>query len=360
MKKQRKGIDMISQLPDELLIRILSLLPAADVTRSRILSNRWKHLWAFLPTLHIVMPKFEEQANRFINSVDQILALRAGLAIQKFFIKCFYMPALLIVNQGSGVLVKPEVEITFPRLKKLNLHCIAFFDTNSLTNLLSRCPVLEELCLDTQNIWLNRNLLMVKLSSPSIRRLTIWRSEFKKDGELVIDAPKLEYLHFMSCYFRRYSLMNPASLVEAHINNNRSDNVIQLLRCVSSIKILTLTRESLSALGLGGIRPSNLPMFPNLVKLEIAREWNPLLGLLSFISIWNLPNEEAPACLRFKLKEIFIVPNSTVEEFAVLSYLLKHANMLEKLTIGEKYSFSREQWLNIIPRVSESCRIEFV
>ncbi|XP_071740592.1 F-box protein At1g19070-like [Rutidosis leptorrhynchoides] len=145
---------MISQLPDELLIQILSLLPDADATRSRILSCRWKHLWAFLPNLHIVMPQFKEEANKFNDSVDRILALRADLPIQKFFLQCSYYGSgayrvnnwLRIVNQckveelkfrfydtiywdlfrtdtlikftieGSGVLVIPEVETLFPCL----------------------------------------------------------------------------------------------------------------------------------------------------------------------------------------------------------------------------------------------------
>ncbi|XP_071740593.1 putative F-box/LRR-repeat protein At3g58880 [Rutidosis leptorrhynchoides] len=182
MKKPRIETDIISQLPDELLIRILSLLPAADATRSCILSNRWKHLWAFLPNLYFVMPKFKEQANKFNDSVDQILALRGGMPIQKFFPQfSYYGNTTYLVNKwlrivtqckveeldfrfggsindiyfwncfrnkSSGVLVKPEVEIIFTCFKKLNLQRISCIDTNSLTNLLSRCPVLEELCVD--------------------------------------------------------------------------------------------------------------------------------------------------------------------------------------------------------------------
>ncbi|XP_071740591.1 putative F-box/FBD/LRR-repeat protein At1g16940 [Rutidosis leptorrhynchoides] len=383
MEKQKKGIDIISQLPDELLIKILSLLPAADVTRSRILSNRWKHLWAFLPNLHIVIPHSKGRANKLNDSVDQILALR--LTFQKFLLQCSHgndanhvKNWLRIVTQckveefefRSAVLLKPEVEILFPCLKKMNLQCMEFVDENLLMDLISRCPVLEELCLDKLRLTCKSH--MVKISSLSMRRLTIKESDFKNQ-ELVIDIPKLEYLHLKSCYFRSYTLVNPASLVEAKISDS-SNYLIQLLRFVSSTKIMTLTRKSL--LALGGIQNINLPMFPNLVKLEIVGEWNPLLnllnnmpnleclsfpnGLLSYISEWNPPNEDqAPPCVRFKLKEIFIVPNLTLQERAVLSYLLKHANILEKLTVGEDYSFNHEQWFNM-QCISKSCRIEFV
>ncbi|XP_071740595.1 putative F-box/FBD/LRR-repeat protein At2g05300 [Rutidosis leptorrhynchoides] len=236
-----QGIDMISQLPDELLIRILSLLPAADVTRSRILSNRWKHLWAFLPNLHFVMPKFKEHANKFYDTVHQVLALRGG----------------------PGAIVIPELEITFKCLKKFNLQDIKLFDENSLTNLISWCPVLEELCLD--RLQLTHKSHIVKLSSSSIRRLTIKRSLFE-DRELVIDVPKLECLQLLSCYVREYTLMSPTSLVETHITN--TSDVIMLLIFASSTKILRLISEYL--LGIGGIWNINLPMYPYLVKLEIA------------------------------------------------------------------------------------------
>ncbi|XP_071740597.1 F-box/FBD/LRR-repeat protein At1g78750-like [Rutidosis leptorrhynchoides] len=384
MKKQQKGIDMISQLPDELLIRILYLLPAADVTRSRILSNRWKHLWAFLPNLHFVMPPFKEQVNKFNDSVDQILALRSGLPFKSFFFNTLMVAMIIVLIIGlvlflgikvsaddtydvkfnwdlsitfntltkltlkGVVLVAPIDEIPFPCLKILNLQCTEHFDTRSLMNLISRCPVLEELCLDWPG--LTDKSGVVKLCSRSMRRLTLMRSEFN-DEELVIDAPKLEYFHFFACYFRKYTLMSPTSLVEAYISNKRNHNIIQLLSCVSFTKILTLTSQSLWDYGTTlGI---NLPMFPNLVELEIPWE------LLPSITEWNLQMEQPPACLRFKLKEIFLVSYVKPEEIAIISYLMKHANNLEKLTIGNVDPDRREPWLNI-HRATKSCRIEFV
>ncbi|XP_071740600.1 F-box protein At4g22280-like [Rutidosis leptorrhynchoides] len=429
MKKQRKEIDMISELPDELLIRILSLLPDADATRSRILSNRWKHLWAFLPNLHFVMPPFIEQVNKFNDSVDQILALRIGFPIRKLFLQCSYdgdnyrfnnsfsivsrykvdcrvynwfsivsqckveeieyrfladdtydvkfhwnlsitFNTLTKLTLKGVVLGAPIDEIPFPCLKTLILQCTEHYDTHWLMSLISRCPVLEELCLDWPRLTCKAGI--VKLCSRSMRRLTIKRSKFK-DQELVIDAPKLEYLHLFACFFRKYTLMSPTSVVEAYISYSQYHNVIKLLRCIPSTKILTLTRESLFTLG--ARRSKNMPMFPNLVELEIPWVLNLFLILLSnmpnleyltfsdghlpFGMNWDPTMEEASACLRFKLKEIFVVSYVKREEFAILSYLLKHANNLEKLTIGKVDPERRGSWLNI-HRASKSCRIEFV
>lgn len=49
--------------------------------------------------------------------------------------------------EGAVVLFMPEAEWLFPFLKKLNLRCIEYFGKQSLVNLISGCPVLEELCL---------------------------------------------------------------------------------------------------------------------------------------------------------------------------------------------------------------------
>ncbi|GJX43482.1 reverse transcriptase domain-containing protein [Tanacetum coccineum] len=97
--------DLISNLPDALLTHILSLLPDADACRMSVLSNRWKDLWMFLPSLHFVMPLFwsnkeenelycyvdeakapvcwsMEEVYKFYNLVDKTLALRDGMPIQ--------------------------------------------------------------------------------------------------------------------------------------------------------------------------------------------------------------------------------------------------------------------------------------
>ncbi|XP_071737083.1 F-box protein At3g62430-like isoform X2 [Rutidosis leptorrhynchoides] len=184
---------------------------------------------------------------------------------------------------STGVaLVIPKVGIPFPCLKKLNLQFTQHHYKHSLTKLISRCPVLEELCLDRPGLTCKSRI--IKLRSRSMRRLTIERCEFK-DQKLVIDAPKLEYFHFFACYFRKYTLKSTTSLVEAYISKARYHSIVKLLRCVSFTKILTLTRESLMALGtMWGI---TLPMFPNLVKLEV-----PWLETLLLILLQNMPNLE--------------------------------------------------------------------
>jgi hypothetical protein len=41
----------LSNLPEEILLHILSFLPTKDVVRTSVLSKRWDYLWASIPNL---------------------------------------------------------------------------------------------------------------------------------------------------------------------------------------------------------------------------------------------------------------------------------------------------------------------
>ncbi|OEL35272.1 hypothetical protein BAE44_0003709 [Dichanthelium oligosanthes] len=82
------GVDLISELTDDLLLRILSFLPAAsEVARTSVLSRRWRHLWPNAVALRFTVgskPNFSRpdddinNARRLIAAVDATFARRAG------------------------------------------------------------------------------------------------------------------------------------------------------------------------------------------------------------------------------------------------------------------------------------------
>ncbi|KVH99992.1 F-box domain, cyclin-like protein [Cynara cardunculus var. scolymus] len=382
-----EGVDIISRLPDALLTYILSLLPDADANRTRVLSNRWKNLWLFLPNLHFVMPFCWSigEVKKFHDSVDQALALRGGMPIEKFFLYCskncdydrvygwlstivkckvheleLRFPAdrfrarfcwdlfktcntlVALTLRGEFVLDVPQAELLFPCLKKINLVSILYSGDESIVNLISGCPVLEELFVERQVIGQFDNLQTFKVSSPSLKRLRIsFALCILGNYRVVIDAPKLEYIYILDVMSTDYSLTMPMSLVEANIKartDSNTESIAQIVAILSPVKILTLTDSTLM-----GLVP-----FP---RIQYAFNMN-----------W-VPPEYVPGCLRHKITEITICNREPViqEEFGLIRYLLQHSTNLRIFRINghRNDSKSRERLLSL-PRGSNQSRVEFV
>ncbi|CAA7046261.1 unnamed protein product [Microthlaspi erraticum] len=69
-------MDRISQLPDALLLRILSLLPAAkDAVSTMVLSKRWQPLWKLVPRLVYDDSYQNQDHGKFSRFVDRSLIL---------------------------------------------------------------------------------------------------------------------------------------------------------------------------------------------------------------------------------------------------------------------------------------------
>nr|KAJ0206405.1 hypothetical protein LSAT_V11C500255780 [Lactuca sativa] len=68
--KREDGVDFISNMPDAILVLILSRLSSTEeAIRSSILSIRWRFLWTALPSLEINVPCREEFKKKRIQRV---------------------------------------------------------------------------------------------------------------------------------------------------------------------------------------------------------------------------------------------------------------------------------------------------
>ncbi|KAJ0624496.1 putative leucine-rich repeat domain superfamily, F-box-like domain superfamily [Helianthus annuus] len=287
--------DFISKLHDSLLLQILYLLPEFDAARTRILSNRWKNLCSFLPNLHLVMPFCSniEQVNKFHDSVDQTLALRGGIPIRMFYLyyskNCNYNRVhdclcnvvsckfqeldirfpndrfrftfcwdlfrtcgslVRLTLRGGFVINVSDVDVLFPCLKSISLVSIVYLRDVCFKNLISGCPVLEELYVERQLIGELDDMESCMVISPSLKRLRLsFALSGRGDFRVVIDAPRLEYLSIMDVMSTRYLLLTePLSLTEAHLRVSTYDgdeHVAQLVRCLSNVKVLTLNVPTL-------------------------------------------------------------------------------------------------------------------
>ncbi|GJY74345.1 F-box/RNI-like/FBD-like domains-containing protein [Tanacetum coccineum] len=435
--------DRITRLPEDVLIKILCLLPESEANRTRILSYKWTEICAFLPNLRFVMLSCVsiQQANKFHSFVDKTLAIRGPEPIKRFSISysegCNYRRAYALLCTLVGQYKVQEIELMFPDdhrkrikfcwplfktykalvaltlkgkfvldvpgdvlfpcLKKMDLFSIVYSCDKSFSNLITGCPELEELYVE--RLIGDDNLKIFKFSSPFLKRLCINSTRGATRVLVVdIDAPKMEYLDIIGDMNPWIFSIKPLGIIKARVSINAFISY-RLLICLSSAKILAFTNETIRIKNslyvnsfvtdhdvelsivsllqnLTDTRVSNLPVFPNLVKLEIGMDsiWhqNWLLALLNnmpnlehislseglcsqyfYIIDWD-PPVEAPDCLRFKIKEIIIDNETgTHEEFIFIKYLLKHSNNLEKITINaDRFHPKRVEKILNFPRGS--------
>lgn len=100
----------ISDLPDSLLVRILSLLPTTkDAFRSCLVSKRWQYLWTSIDNLTLVCSSTGSE--KFLSFVDYALAQRTCSNIRKFHLEIWDMPSYsLHIEQWLSYVIENKVE----------------------------------------------------------------------------------------------------------------------------------------------------------------------------------------------------------------------------------------------------------
>ncbi|CAA7028103.1 unnamed protein product [Microthlaspi erraticum] len=235
-------MDRISNLSDDLLLKIVSSLPTKDVVATMILSKRWRFLWTMLPKLDFDYGSERDpsQYRKYIKYVDRSLVLnrapvletlkfkvgpccssedlatwiRMGMVrevreIETFDTNCYHrsieLPKTLytyekleVLKLAASMTLDVPSDVCFPSLKTLHLICVEHKTEESHRMLLSGCPVLEELVLDKTYNCDNSQSLYVEV--PSLQRLSILDTYTEGDDplyEIVISAPSLKYLNFV-------------------------------------------------------------------------------------------------------------------------------------------------------------------
>ncbi|KAA8519872.1 hypothetical protein F0562_014038 [Nyssa sinensis] len=88
-------LDLISALPDSVLLHILSFLPTKYAVTTGTLSKRWQHLWTSVPNLVFRRSgSWNEGIRQFVSFVNRTLLLYGCSNVRKFYIdfeyqKCF-------------------------------------------------------------------------------------------------------------------------------------------------------------------------------------------------------------------------------------------------------------------------------
>ncbi|RHN82682.1 putative F-box domain-containing protein [Medicago truncatula] len=148
--KSSEGQDMISDLPDFVIGRILSFLPTKYAVRTGALSQRWIYKWMFLTDLSFDYNHpsssylCEKRKTRFINFVYRVLLNLNTATIQTFSLDILHNFDPYHINQWISVVSNKRVKIIRVKLwKKCNLYTYPLFKCQSLEELklqmLGRC-----------------------------------------------------------------------------------------------------------------------------------------------------------------------------------------------------------------------------
>ncbi|XP_050368910.1 probable FBD-associated F-box protein At1g32375 [Argentina anserina] len=469
-KLQKIQVDRLSALPDEILIYILSFSDTKCAVRTSILSKRWKNIWANVPYLDLD-DEYRNDELGFKAFVDRVLTLHELTNINKFSLRCCFDDFsgvqrwirtalqrnvievdLSIVSENDESFELPETIYTCKTLKALTLRSnfiikgslayqfsfmrflpianlfpslkflyVQFFhpDADSMRNLISWFPVLEDLTIDGTigDDELNLDINVPKLKTLTISLCTEVEDEAEDEageaevaeGEgneadenedhnvcrFYVKAPNLETLNFKVDVLANCELKYGKLLAKADIDlydHSASEHpsvatrASTLLESVSNVQYLSLSAHCLEI--------SSLPSFNKLKELKLVFQDCHRLETLLLEILERSPNLESlvldrevescqctaqdfsenpsgtlqavPLCLMSNLKTVSIMRFiGRQEEMEIVKYLLKTSQVLKKMTVSmlrtnceDAKNLQRD--LRMFPIGSKACEVEFM
>ncbi|KAG7534226.1 Leucine-rich repeat 2 [Arabidopsis thaliana x Arabidopsis arenosa] len=310
-------MDRISQLSDDLLIKIVSLVETRDAVTMSILSKRWKSLWTLVPRLIFgdypeerededETPKANE--NHCINMSQFVYGT---LLLHKApVLECFHL------NRASGCSAS-EIDL-WVRIAIDRFVRDLTIDEESFVRLISNSPVLEDLVVETCH---DDNVATFTINVPSLESLSIRNTlqDLETENDLfVVHYHCLKQFTIVD-YFGQLNLIgNMPRLVEAN-----------LLSVSCQAKVLqSFTRVKRLSLCL----PKEYP-YPTGTVLSQLLALNHLMCEDRKVC-WIQPSS-VPECLLYHLKTLEWRDYAGTEvEKEVAVYILKNARRLETATIN--------------------------
>ncbi|XP_020881195.1 putative F-box/FBD/LRR-repeat protein At4g13965 [Arabidopsis lyrata subsp. lyrata] len=322
-----------------------------------------------------------------------LIGIALSRNVRKLVLQCsllvtvFKFPRCLLYNCETleTLKLKYSARIDVPssvRLKSLttlHLNYVDFKNDESVFNLLSGCPNLENLMVHLYSRRALKSLKNFKIVVPSLQRLSIFSiSRRQQHWGYVINAPSLKYLKVEGIYGLDFCLIeNTPKLVEANIidvSDIINENLLESLTSVTRLS-LALSSPLKIKFPIGSI-------FHQLIYLELytnKEAWWNLLTLmldsspkLQFLKLidplgprkdlvangkWNQPKNVAE-CLLLHL-ETFVWngdKEQLEEEIEVAKYILKNAICLKKATFSIK-GFNADERLDMLEELESVVKV---
>ncbi|KAK6924915.1 FBD domain, partial [Dillenia turbinata] len=404
--------DLISKLPDEILISILSCLALKEAARASILAQRWRYLWRYSTKLSLHDKEGDEivqrgnnynkkEANAYIKAFNKVLRLHRAERLDEFRV-CF-----ILRNSHKKHLDKWIDHALCREVKKLEINlCQEYhylnqkpykFPDKCFTLVqnpqgLSSVKSLKSLYLK----WLDVRGELIQnflLNFPLLEHVTVHGSSEMIDLEVVGFSLKLKYLELYGCIkLRNVKIFAPnlvsfkcefgestildvqhaPRLVDLYTSGGRkwNDDFLSFARQFSQLETLTL-----DLLFHYDIHLTQIPEFTNLkhLILKIIPGANvsllclaPVIEAATFLQKLSVKFISMPEQCRRHIKRLPRSPNEhlkVVELFGFIGnvldiefaeYLLEKAVALEKVFIEPADNTSS----GLIRCMNATCRLD--
>ncbi|GFQ03500.1 putative F-box/LRR-repeat protein at5g02700, partial [Phtheirospermum japonicum] len=115
--------DWISQLPDEILVVVLSSLPLKEAARTSVLSTRWINLWKHTSCLDFEAESSLSERRKYVRWVNSVIRSYEGGSTLKHFRICFDL------DRCSQKVITKWLEFAFARqVERLRLELLEYGD----------------------------------------------------------------------------------------------------------------------------------------------------------------------------------------------------------------------------------------
>ncbi|XP_059312813.1 putative F-box protein At1g49610 isoform X1 [Lycium ferocissimum] len=325
-------MDRLSELPEWILLHILSFLTMKDVVRTAILSKRWRHLWTIIQELDFSL---DGSYQNFVYFVNRTLLSRGTSKIRRLRIRLFLdasshkdydgwimyaaknnVEELFLDFDSGGCTWSPrECVYCNSSLKTLRMHSCWFIrdkqiSWNLLTQLTLRVSVLcdETIAkimagapkLEFFELYACCSYDDLNFDSPSLRVLDVHEAEpdeYELGPVMTISAPNVQSLHLSGAFYKKCVLMNVPSVVHATLNFRpltysdtqknlkwQQENLMELVRSLKHVESLTLGTWCVEVLALREKRriPSQISTH-KCVTLSIPMKEDHLLGIVNLL-----------------------------------------------------------------------------
>ncbi|KAL3655253.1 hypothetical protein CASFOL_001039 [Castilleja foliolosa] len=387
--------DLISQLPDDILVSIISRIPTKEALHTRTLSKRWSYLFQLMPSFRLkLMCGLLRPSNEIIDGVHRALQ-RHSVNIRSFYIRC------CLTESCTHTLEQCIYSLGDLGIEKLTLESFLHypcpdFDFPFSCHLLSHMPSLKYFKLKWFSLQLNlksqcNSLTTLRLSNIraplgslecilsnclSLRTLTIKMCKVPSKlffcgpnlqlkcialldcgealEEIVFEAPNLTTFDFEGYEIINFIFNHVPQLQTIYISSYHGDmpNFYQRLR-EKLPHLKTLLLDDCRDLYQDGGIDVGVNMFHNLKRLELALSYKHSLNMFSLTSvlhacprlqefllstmivIYEWPEEEKNIVSHSHLKYVELTGfGGSDVEVGFASYILKSATVLEEMFIS--------------------------